>query len=125
MLEFRSFEQLSVFIKVNKNILIGILNELACIRSIFRKFTLTVNKLYKRKIVLTSYIRIVFTKCRCNMYNTCTICHSNVRITYYVMSLLTLLKHTFLSALKERLVFLSLKVSTYICLKYFICRLII
>ena len=50
-------------------------------RCIFRQVTFAVNQLYKRQSVFTSDFRIVFTKCRCDMNDTGTICQCYVSIT--------------------------------------------
>ena len=67
MLELWCVEQKSFFVKVNQYLWICILYEDSRIRGFLCQITLAIYELYKRKIVLSSYICIVLTKCRCDM----------------------------------------------------------
>ena len=73
MLEFRCVKQFSFFVKIDQNVFIRILYKFAGVRCVFCQLALAVYKLYKRKIIVTSDIRIIFTECRCNVYDTCTV----------------------------------------------------
>ena len=78
MLELRSIKKLTPRIKVNQYLGVRILYKESRKRSLLGHLSLAVNKLYKRKVIITSDIGIVLTECRCNMYNTGTVCHGNV-----------------------------------------------
>ena len=114
MLELRSCKQLALCIQVFQNNRIGILYKHSCICSLFGHLTLAVYKLYKRKVVFASNLRVVFTECRCDVYDTGTVGHGNVSVTGYIMCLLILLLCTLCSACKERFVFLVLEFLTLI-----------
>ena len=47
-------------------------------------FAFLVNKLYQWQTVTAAYLCVVFTECRCDMNNTCTVCQCNVVSTSYV-----------------------------------------
>ena len=47
--------------------------------SFFGHIAFTVYQLYKRKIIFSAYVCIVFTECRCDMNHAGTVCQGNVR----------------------------------------------
>ena len=69
---------------------------------------------------MTSDIRIILTECRCDMNDTGTICHRNVSITCYKKSLFMLLIGNNLGAVIKWLIFLVLKIFTFVSFKYFV-----
>ena len=114
MLELRSCKQLALCIQILQNNRICILYKHSCICSLFGHLTLTVYKLYKRKVIFASYLRVVFTECRCDVYDTGTVGHGNVSVTGYIMCLLILLLRALCSTCEERFVFLILEFLTLI-----------
>ena len=125
MLKLRCIEELSFLIQIDKDILIGILHELTGIRCLCGKASLAINKLYKRKVIVTANSRIIFTKSRCDMNDTGTICHGYIVITGNEKAFLMLLFGTFSCAGIKRFVFTAFQILTLISLKNFISRLII
>src|SRR5574344_1192282 len=117
MLEFRRVVKLAFFFKVFKYHRISLLYEDSGIRCLRCKVSLSINELNKRKIVFTSYICIIFTKCRSDMNDSGTICHCDIRVTSYEEALLMLLVSACFSTCIERFIFLMFKVTALICLK--------
>ena len=109
MLKLGSIEEHTCLFEVNKNMLVCILYEDACVRCFFCKVTLAVNKLNKGKIVLSADSCVVFTECGSTMNDTCTVCHCNIAVTHYKESLFVLFVTNGLDEVEERLVFLVLK----------------
>ena len=108
MLKLRSVEQKSCLLQINEYRLICILYEQSCVRCFLCHITLAIDKLNEWKVVFSSDVCIVLTKCRCDMNDTCTVGHRYIGITCNVMSFLWKLCHILLCALEERLVFLAL-----------------
>ena len=112
MLKFRSIEKLPSFFKIYKNFLVNVLAECACPRCFLCHFALAVNKLYERQIVFSADIRVVLTKCRRDMNDTCTVRKRYISVAGYVISLFVRSYE-----IKQRLIFLVFKVSTDILFK--------
>ena len=125
MLEFRSIEELAFFVQICEDHRICFLYENACVWCLFCQVTLSVYELYEWQFIVTSDSAVVFTECRCDVNDTCTITHSNVVITGYEMSFFALFCCCLACACKKRLIFLTLKVCSFVFLKDLICRLII
>ena len=85
--KLRRIEQLTSFFKIYKNFFINIFTECTCPRCFLSHFTLTVNKLYERQVVLSADIRVVLTECRSDMNDTCTVCKSYITVASYIISL--------------------------------------
>ena len=85
--KLRCIEQLTSFFKIYKNFFINIFTECTCPRCFLSHFTLTVNKLYERQVVLSADIRVVLTECRSDMNDTCTVCKSYITVASYIISL--------------------------------------
>ena len=122
MLKFRSIKKLAFFIKILKYQRIRFLNKHSCIWSLCSHITLTVYKLYKRKIIFTTYTAVILTKCRCDMNNTCTITHSYIVIGCNIMSFLFLSCSFSSCALKQWLICFVFQILTNILLKNLVCR---
>ena len=88
--------------------------------SFIQHLTFFVYHLNERKVIVSSYVCIVFTEGRCNMYDTGTICHSNVLITGYKEALLVLLVCTNLCTIIKRLELFVFQIFTGISFQYFI-----
>ena len=73
MLEFRCVKQLALRIQILDNLRICLFNKDSCIRSLFGKFTLAIDKLYKWEVIISANLGIVLTKCRCDMNDTGTV----------------------------------------------------
>ena len=125
MLEFRRVKKLALFIKVCEDHRVRFLYEYTCVWCLFGHVTLSVYELYERKVILTSDTAVILTKCRCDMNDTGTITHGNVVVTGYEMSFFALFCCCLSRTCKKRLIFLTLKVCSFIFLKDLICRLII
>ena len=123
MLKFRSIEQLAFFFKISQYHWVCFLNKYTGIWCLSSKITLAIYKLYKRKVIFTSYTAVVFTKCRSDMNDTGTITHGNVVITYEIMRFLALGCYIVTCAFKQRLIFLVFQVFSFIGFQNLICRL--
>ena len=88
--EFRSVKKKSHLFKVSKYQRVGLFNKGAGVWSLGSKITLTVNKLNKRKVILSANLGVIFTKSGSNMNNTCTVGHSNVTVTGDIVTLFVL-----------------------------------
>jgi len=113
--KLRCIEQLTSFFKIYKNFFINIFTECTCPRCFLSHFTLTVNKLYERQVVLSADIRVVLTECRSDMNDTCTVCKSYITVASYIISLFIRCYE-----IEQRLIFLVFKVSTDILFNHFI-----
>ena len=122
MLELRRIEEKSPCVQILEYLRVCILYEHSGKWSLLSEVTLAIYKLYKWKIIVSSDICIVLTKCWCDMNNTCTICHSYISVTCNEVTLLVLLLTYRLYALIEWLILLVLKILTNICLKNLVCR---
>ena len=78
---------------------------------LLRHHTILIDELQERKIIFSADLAVVLTKCRCDMYNTGTIGHRNIRITYNIVRFLFQLYRV------KRLVLLEFKILTLISLK--------
>ena len=115
VLKFRSVKKLALFIKINKYKGICFLYEYTCIRGFFRHISLSVYKLYKRKVIFASHTVIVLTECRRDMNDTSTVTHGNIIIAYYIMCFFLLLCSGFSGTFPERLIFFVFQICSFIC----------
>ncbi len=83
--------------------------------------TCAVHHLYERSVVFTSDSGIIFTECRCNVYDTGTVGHGYIFITIYEECFLMLLLGFHSRTLIKRFVFLIFKVGTLVGFQNFIC----
>ena len=90
MLKLGSVKQQALFVKVLKHHRIGFLYEYACVRCFGSHITFAVNKLYERQVILSADLSVIFTECRSNMNNTCTVCQRYIVVAYYIIALLVL-----------------------------------
>jgi len=120
MLKFRCIIEQTSGIKIFEHFRIGFLYKQSCKRRLLCHISFFIYKLNKRKVIFSSYVRIVFTECRSNMNNACTVCQRNIFVTYNVKRFLVLLLRTICRALIKRLVFFSFQISSLICLKHLI-----
>ena len=78
---------------------------------LLRHHTILIDELQERKIIFSADLAVVLTKCRCDMYNTGTIGHRNIRITYNIIRFLFQLYRV------KCLILLEFKILTLISLK--------
>ena len=123
MLEFRSIEELAFFVQICKDHRICFLYENACVWCLFCQVTLSVYELYEWQFIVTSDSAVVFTECRCDVNDTCTITHSNVVITGYEMSFLFLFCCCLSCTCEKRLVCFVFQVCSFVGFQNFICFL--
>ena len=105
MLKLRCSKQLSSGIQIFQHFRICFFHKQTGKRCLLCQFTFAIYKLYKRKIVVSSYIGIIFTKGRCNMNNTGTICHGYIGIACYEKSFFILCIGTLFGAGIQWLIF--------------------
>ena len=125
MLKFRSIKQLAFFFKISQHHWVCFFNKYTGIWCLRSKIALTVYKLYKWKVIFTSYAAVVFTKCRRNVNDTGTIAHGNVIIAYNIVCFLALGCYIVTCTFEKRLIFLVFQIFTLVGFKNLICRLII
>ena len=123
MFKLRCVKELSFLIKVLQYLRVRILNKHACIRRFLRQITLAVYKLYERKVIFSANLGIILTKCRCNMNDSSTICHCDIGVTYYIMTLFILFCSRFSCTGKKRFIFAVFKVFSFIGFQYLVSRL--
>ena len=121
MLEFRSIEEFAFFVQVCENHRVCFLYENASVWSLFCQVTLSVYELYEWKVIVTSDSAVVFTKCRCDMNDTCTIAHSNVCVTCYEMSFLFLFCCCFSCTCKKWLILFVFQICSFVGFQNFVC----
>ena len=92
MLKFRCVKKQSFFFQVFQYHWICLFHKYTFIRCLFCHLTFAVYQLNKRKVISTSYLGIIFTKCRCDMNHTGTIGQCNVistcdKVAFFVLFL--------------------------------------
>ena len=120
VLELGCGEEFSVFIEVDEDIDIGILDELACVGSFLGHIALAVNELNEGEVVFSADLCVILTECGSDMNDARTVGHCNVIVNGDIVTLLILLCGACACAFKERLVFSVFKVCALICFKDFV-----
>ena len=121
--KLRRVEKQSSAVQILQHFRICFLYKQSCKRRGLRHVSFFIYKLYERKTVFSSYIRIIFTECRRNVNNTGTVCQCNICVAGHIKRFLVLLRSRICRALIKRLIFLALKIGSLVCLKDLICRL--
>ena len=106
MLKFRRVKQLSLRIEIPDDLRVCLLYKQSGVGSLLRHFALSVHKLDKRKIVVSSDPCIVLTKGRRDMHDTGTVRHSDIGIAGHKMCLLVLFVCDIRGTCKQRFIFL-------------------
>ncbi len=120
VLELGSIIEKSLSVKILKNERICVLYEYTCVRSLLSKVTPCINKLDHRKIIISSYPRVILTESGSDVNDTGTVFHRYVVITNCEMCFLILSRRFLAGALEQRLISLALKISALVLLKYLI-----
>ena len=122
VLKFRRVKEQSSCVQILQNFRICFLYKQSCKRRRFRHVSFLVHKLYKGKVIFSSYICVVLTERRRDVNNTGTVCQCNICVTGHIKCFLILLCSRIRRALIKGLIFLALKISSLVCLKDLICR---
>ena len=128
VLELRSSDQKSSCAEIFQNFricadraflhfLLGRLAAHAGERRLLRHLALLIDELDERQIIIAADSGIVFTECRSNMYDTCTVCHGYIIVAGHKVSLLALLLCNLAGTLIKRLIFPAFKILTDIFLQ--------
>ena len=128
MLELRSSDQKSSCAEIFQNFricadraflhfLLGRFAAHAGERRLLRHLALLIDELDERQIIVAADSGIVFTECRSNMYDSCTVCHGYIIVTGHKVSLLALLLRNLAGTLIKRLIFPAFKILTDIFLQ--------
>ena len=125
MLKFRRIKKLALFVQVNKYKGIGFLYKYSCVWSFFCHISLSVYKLYKRKVVIAANTVIILTKCRSDMNDTGTVAHSNIAVTYYKMRFFLLFCSCLFCAFPERFILFIFQIFTLVSFQNLVCFFII
>ena len=125
MLKFRRVKKLAFFVQINKYKGICFLYKYTCIWSFFCHISLSVYKLYERKVVIASHTVIILTKCRSNMNDTGTVAHGNIAVAYYEMRFFLLLCRCFSGTFPERLVLFIFQIFSLIGFQDLVCFFIL
>ncbi len=108
MLEFRRVKQQSLLLQVLQNHRVRLFHENASVGGLLCHLALSVDKLYKRQLILSADIGIILTKRRGNVYDASTVCHCDIRVTSDKMRLFVLLFNDACRKVKQRYIRLVL-----------------
>ena len=122
MLKFRSIKEKSSLIQIFEYHRIGFLYEYSCKWSLCSHISFFVYQLYKWKFIISSHVRIIFTKCRRNMNDSGTVCQCYIIVTCHIKCFLMLLFCTVSCTLIQWLILFVFQIFSYISLQNLISR---
>ena len=122
VLKFRSVKEKSSLIQIFEYHRIGFLHEYSCKWSLCSHISFFVYQLYKWKFIISSDIRIVFTKCRRNVNHSCTICQCYIIIACHIKCFFVLFLCIVSCTLVQWLILFVFQIFSYICLQNLISR---
>ena len=120
MLKLWCSKQLALCIKVFENMRVGIFYKHSPIRCFSCHIALCINKLYKRKVIVSAYPCVVLTESRSDMNYTRTVGHGYIVVAGHKMTLLALLFSAFTGAGEKRFIFCPFKILTHAAFKHFV-----
>ena len=122
VLKFRSVKEKPSLIQIFEYHRIRFLHEYSCKWSLCSHISFFVYQLYKWKFIISSDIRIVFTKCRRNVNHSCTICQCYIIIACHIKCFFVLFLCIVSCTLVQWLILFVFQIFSYICLQNLISR---